>query len=162
MRSGATAWRSDGGWCSGDIGRGRGRADRLADGHAGADASASVVGRADGDRETVARARAELGYVDFLRGRYDRAKHWLTQALEFADDEIKIAAKATTYLGCVNSDRANYPRALALLGQAVQLAQEANDPRREAYANSMIGRIHLLRQDLDGRRRSAGCCHRAG
>jgi len=28
----------------------------------------------------VAQARAELGYVDFLRGRYDRAELWLTDA----------------------------------------------------------------------------------
>ena len=34
--------------------------------------------------DAVAQARAELGYVDFLRGRYDRAELWLTDALKFA------------------------------------------------------------------------------
>ncbi len=101
-----------------------------------------------GDRATVAQARAELGYVDFLRARYDRAEHWLSQSLEFADGSAAIAAKATTYLGCIESDRANYPRALALLERAVDLARQAGDRHREAFATSMLGRIHLLRRDL--------------
>jgi DNA-binding SARP family transcriptional activator len=110
---------------------------------------ADGIAAAGDDRETLARVRAELGYVDFLRGRYDRAEHWLIQALELADGAAGIMAKATTYLGSVESDRANYPRALALLDQAVQLAKEAEDPRRQAFASSMIGRVHLLRRDLD-------------
>ncbi len=104
---------------------------------------ADGIAAAAGDRETVARVRAELGYVDFLRGRYDRAEQWLTQAVDLADGAVLIMAKATTYLGSVESDRANYPRSLALLGEAVQLAKEAEDPRRQAFASSMIGRVHL-------------------
>lgn len=110
---------------------------------------ADVLALTEGDRQTVARARAELGYVDFLRGRCDRAEQWLHQALEFADDTVAIVAKATTYLGSVSSDRADYPRALALLDDAVLLANEAKDRRREAFASSMIGRIHLLRREPD-------------
>jgi DNA-binding SARP family transcriptional activator len=110
---------------------------------------ADAIAMAVGDRETAALARAELGYVDFLRGRYDRAEHWLAQSLHVADGIVAIIAKATTYLGCVESDRADYARALVLLEEAVVLAQQAGDPRREAFATSMIGRIHLLRGDLD-------------
>ena len=36
----------------------------------------------DADPISSAQARAELGYVDFLRARYDRAELWLTDALE--------------------------------------------------------------------------------
>lgn len=109
---------------------------------------ADGIATAEGDHEIVAQARAELGYVDFLRARYDRAEHWLTQSLEFADGNASITAKATTYLGGVESDRANYPRALALLTRGVDLARQAGDRRREAFASSMIGRIHLLRREL--------------
>lgn len=97
----------------------------------------------------AARARAELGYVDFLRARYDRAERWLTDALELADGTPSIMAKAVTYLGSVASDRADYPRAVELLTRAVTLSRAAEDPRREAFAQSMLGRIRLLQGDLD-------------
>ncbi len=61
--------------------------------------------------ESVAAARAELGYVDFLRARYDRAQLWLTDALRLADGSPAMLAKATTYLGSVESDRGNYAEA---------------------------------------------------
>jgi DNA-binding SARP family transcriptional activator len=102
-----------------------------------------------GDRAAVARARAELGYVDFLRARYDRAEVWLTDARRYAEQEPRTTARATTYLGAVASDRADYPRALDLLEQAASLSRAAGDGRGEAYALSMLGRAYLLRGDLD-------------
>jgi DNA-binding SARP family transcriptional activator len=99
--------------------------------------------------DAVAQARAELGYVDFLRGRYDRAELWLTDALKFAGGSPSVKAKAVTYLGAVESDRANYRRALDLLEQAVTLSQAAGEPRRQAYALSMLGRVNLFRGALD-------------
>lgn len=104
---------------------------------------------ADGEREAVAQARAEVGYVDFLRARYDRAEVWLTDALKVAHGAPSITAKATAYLGSVESDRGNYARAVALLDEATTLSRAAGDPRREAYALSMLGRTSLLRGDLD-------------
>ncbi|MDW3218247.1 MAG: BTAD domain-containing putative transcriptional regulator [Acidimicrobiales bacterium] len=101
------------------------------------------------DRASVAQARAEVGYVDFLRGRYDRAEVWLSDALAFADDSAAMLAKATTYLGAVESDRANYPKAVELLDQALRLSRDAGEPRREAFGLSMLGRIDLLRGDVD-------------
>ncbi|WP_088288052.1 tetratricopeptide repeat protein [Kineosporia sp. A_224] len=102
-----------------------------------------------GRTEAAAQARAELGYVDFLRARYDRAERHLADALALAGSSPAVAAKATTYLGSVAADRADYPRALALLPEAVRLARLAGEPRREAYALSMLGRLHLLRGDRD-------------
>ena len=69
---------------------------------------ADDIALADGDRASVAEARAELGYVDFLRGRYDRARVWLDQSLEYADGAPLVTAKATTYLGSVESDQGHY------------------------------------------------------
>ncbi|MEU4693633.1 BTAD domain-containing putative transcriptional regulator [Actinoplanes sp. NPDC023714] len=100
------------------------------------------------DRRASARARAELGYVDFLRGRYHRADHWLTGALRAATGDAVITARVTTYLGAVHSDRANYERAHELLRRAVRLARGAGEPRVGAYALSMLGRLHLLLGDL--------------
>ena len=69
---------------------------------------ADEIALAHGLLNEVAQARAELGYVDFLRGRYDRAEHWLTDALEYATGSPSMQAKVMTYLGSVESDRASY------------------------------------------------------
>lgn len=110
---------------------------------------ADEIALADNDRETAAHARAELGYVDFLRGRYDRAEVWLTDALDLGQGSPAVLAKATTYLGSIESDRGNYRRASELLGEATELSRSAGDPRREAFGLSMLGRIGLLRNDMD-------------
>jgi DNA-binding SARP family transcriptional activator len=97
----------------------------------------------------VAQARAELGYVDFLRARYDRAELWLTDAMERADGSPAVLAKAMTYLGCVASDRSDYDEASIKLQEAVRLSRAAADPRREAFALAMLGRVSLFRDDVD-------------
>jgi tetratricopeptide (TPR) repeat protein len=110
---------------------------------------ADEIALADGLLNDVAQARAELGYVDFLRGRYDRAELWLTDALEYAGGAPSVRVKAMTYLGSVESDRASYRRAAGLLERAVTLSRAAGEPRRQAYALSMLGRISLFRGALD-------------
>ena len=110
---------------------------------------ADEIAGAHGLRESVAQARAELGYVDFLRARYDRAERWLTDALTYADGSPSVMAKATAYLGSVESDRSSYARATGLLEESIEMSQAVGEPRREAYARSMLGRVHLLLGDLD-------------
>jgi DNA-binding SARP family transcriptional activator len=96
-----------------------------------------------------AEARSELGYVDFLRARYDRAERFFTAAIAEAGDAPTLRAKGTGFLGSVASDRADYPLALGLLGDAVDTARAVGDVRREAYLLTMLGRVHLLREELD-------------
>ncbi len=98
----------------------------------------------------MADAQAELGYVDFLRARYDRSSFWLTAALDTAGDESAVRAKATGYLGSVESDRADYRAAAELLDRAVRLSAAVDERRHEAYARAMVGRIRLLTGDLEG------------
>ncbi|WP_127503969.1 BTAD domain-containing putative transcriptional regulator [Actinoplanes solisilvae] len=107
---------------------------------------ADRIALAVGDRAAAARARAEIGYVDFLRARYDRAERWLTDALAVADGSPAITARVTTYLGSVASDRAAYPQAVKLLEEAIGLTVDA---RTRAYALSMLGRVHLLTGELE-------------
>ena len=108
---------------------------------------AERIALATGDHEATALARAELGYVDFLRARYDRAERRLGQVAQGSESPSTLA-KAMTYLGSVASDRAEYPRAISLLQQATRLSRNALEPRREAFGLSMLGRIGLLRGDL--------------
>jgi DNA-binding SARP family transcriptional activator len=102
----------------------------------------------NGDRESLTRVRAELGYVDFLRARYDRAERSLSQVLLEDATSASVRAKAMTYLGSVASDRAEYPRAVELLQGAVRASRDVGEPRREAFGLSMLGRVSLLRGDL--------------
>ena len=104
---------------------------------------------ADGDVPASAQARAELGYVDFLRARYDRAERWLTESLDLAAGSAPVQAKAATYLGSVHSDTGDYRRAGVLLDRAVRLARDAGDARRDAYALCMTGRLALLLGRVD-------------
>lgn len=97
----------------------------------------------------AAQARAELGYVHFLRARYDRAELWLEDALRLGDGLDTTTVKAVGYLGCVESDRGNYREALTHLGRAAEVAASIGEMRGEAYVRSMTGRVHLLRRDLD-------------
>jgi DNA-binding SARP family transcriptional activator len=110
---------------------------------------ADQIAMANDLRDAAAQARAELGYVDFLRGRYDRAELWLTDARKLADGSPSVTAKALTYLGTVESDRGSYRRATGLLEQAVTLSRAAGEPRRQAFGLSMLGRINLFRGALD-------------
>jgi tetratricopeptide (TPR) repeat protein len=109
---------------------------------------AERIAVAKGDREAVTRVRAEVGYVDFLRARYDRAERSLSQVLAEDATTPSVRAKALTYLGSVASDRAEYPRAVELLQAAVDASREVGEPRREAFGLSMLGRVSLLRGDL--------------
>jgi DNA-binding SARP family transcriptional activator len=110
---------------------------------------ADGIAESVGDTDALAQVRSELGYVDFLRGRYDRAIYWLTDALTHARNSPAVSARTRIYLGSCDSDRAEYSTALENLSLGSALAQESGDGRRSAYAASMVGRVHLLRGDLD-------------
>ena len=110
--------------------------------------SADDIALSQADRGAVAAARAEHGYVDMLRARYDRADVWLAEALHFADGAPLVAAKATAYLGVVRSDQAHYPAARELLARAAVLGRTAGDLRRAAFSLAMLGRLQLLRGEL--------------
>jgi DNA-binding SARP family transcriptional activator len=111
--------------------------------------AADEVAMALGEPGLAAEARAEIGYVNFLRARYARAEMWLRGARRLGQDSPSIVANAEMYLGSTESDRGNYPPALDHLGVALATARAAGETRMEAYALSMLGRIHLLRHDFD-------------
>jgi DNA-binding SARP family transcriptional activator len=94
---------------------------------------------------TLAAALADLGYVEFLRGRYGRVEGWLARAEAAGADPAQRAA-VLTVRGSAASDQGRYADALAAFDAA--LALPAGE-RRRAYVRSMAGRVHLLRRDLD-------------
>ena len=110
---------------------------------------ADEVARELHDPELAAEARAEIGYVDFLRARYDRADVWLTDARRLGRNSLAMAAKADMYRGAVESDRGDYPAARRHLSRAVATARSAGEVRLECFALAMLGRFHVLRHDFD-------------
>ena len=108
---------------------------------------ALVVGQ-DAAPSLAAAACRELGYVEFLRGRYERALVWLARAAPLAGVDRAEQARIATVHGSVLSDTAHYAPALAMLRDAEGLATGVADFRQVAYALSMQGRLHLLQGDL--------------
>ena len=103
-----------------------------------------------GDPESAAPAHRDLGYVELLRGRYDRAQRWLKQAAELAGDEPTERAWALAVQGVALTDVGHHGDALASFDEAIRLASCAGQPGQiEAWARTFSGRVHLLRHDLE-------------
>lgn len=109
---------------------------------------AEVIAAEAGEPDLRARASVEMGFIDMLGARYDRAEYWLDQARALTSNPA-IVARAAAYLGVVESDRANYDRSHEALAFSVDRAEAAGDTRRRAYATSMLGRMFLLRGNLE-------------
>ncbi len=105
---------------------------------------AIAAGIESGMASLVAAARRELGYVEMLRARYDRAHTWLAEALDAAADDVAEQAAIRAVLGACWSDTAHYPRAVEQLEQAIALADECQSYRQVAFASSFLGRAQLL------------------
>ncbi len=99
---------------------------------------------AAGEPQLAVTARREIGYVDFLRGRYDRATHWFGLAREASDGDTGLGW-VDLYDGASADDVGDDPRAARLLSRAVDRAVAAGDLRLQAFALSMQGRRLLMR-----------------
>lgn len=100
--------------------------------------------------ELTAAACRELGYVEFLGGRYERALAWLDRAGPLARHVPAELARIATVRGAVLSDQARYGPALEQLRRAVELASASGELRQTLYAESMVGRVLLLNGDHAG------------
>ncbi len=109
---------------------------------------ALAVGR-DSSPSLAAAACRELGYVEFLRGRYERALVWLREAASLAGDDRAELARIAIVHGSTLSDTAHYQAASAMLREAEALADSIGDVRQVTYALSMSGRVSLLCGDLE-------------
>ncbi len=106
-----------------------------------------------GAPELASEACRELGYVEMLRARYDRADAWLARALELAPEDGERAA-ALGVRGAVAGDRGRTQDAIALLTESAQIAEALGKPRLTAWAHAFLGRNHLVRDELVPARRA--------
>lgn len=96
----------------------------------------------------AAAASRELGYVEFLRGRYERSLVLLRQAQCLAGEDLAEQTRISILNGSVLSDTAHYSESLAMLRQAILQAEAQGDRKQLAYALSMLGRVLLLNGDI--------------
>ena len=96
----------------------------------------------------AAAASRELGYVEFLRGRYERSVVLLRHALTLAGDDRAEQTRIAIVHGSVLSDTARYAESIAMLLQAKGQAQKLGDNKQLAYALSMLGRALILQSDF--------------
>ena len=123
----------------------------------GATALHAALGVAEeiGAHDLASEACRELGYIEMLRGRYDRADAWLTRALDVAPD-AGLRAAAFGVAGAVASDRGRTGEAIELLTRSVAGAAPLDKPRLTGWAYTFLGRTHLLRDELAEARLALG------
>lgn len=100
--------------------------------------------------DIAARANRELGYVDMLRGRYERAQRWFGHATHHARGNDGELAWIHSFAGAARTDVGDQVGARELLDEAVGRAEGAGSHHAAAMARAMRGRLRLLDADLDG------------
>lgn len=105
-----------------------------------------------GDRSLAATAWRELAWVEFLRARYNRVWRWLDRAAAAAGDDPSERAWVALISGGARTDLGDYAAARRDLTDAVEIADRAGLTAPAALARSLLGRLHLLRGELDDAR----------
>ena len=103
----------------------------------------------DGASRTAAAAYRELGYLSVQRGVPDRAAAWLTRARIAAEGFPDEQARILGIQGMLASDTAHYEDAVAALAESGRLAKAARNRRQLAFSSALLGRVWLLRGDLE-------------
>jgi DNA-binding SARP family transcriptional activator len=102
-----------------------------------------------GSPQSAALAHRELGYVDMLRGRYDRAQRWLQDATTLSEAEPAERAWAFAIQGVASTDVGRYDDAVSAFKEALRLAEAEPLAQLNAWVWTFTGRLHLLRHDLE-------------
>ncbi|WP_144672845.1 SARP family transcriptional regulator [Arthrobacter sp. U41] len=103
----------------------------------------------DGVSRTAAAAYRELGYLSVQRGVPDRAAGWLDRAMQAAQGIPEEQARILAIQGMLASDTAHYGDAVAAFAESRRLARAVRNRRQLAFSEALLGRVHLLRGDLE-------------
>jgi DNA-binding SARP family transcriptional activator len=105
------------------------------------------LAEAAGDHDLVAAIQREIGYVDFLRGGYERSWVWFTRALQHTDDPASRGWIAV-YEASGRDDVGQTAAAHEGLQVGLDAARSTGNIRLAAYAQTMLGRHQLNRLEL--------------
>jgi DNA-binding SARP family transcriptional activator len=109
----------------------------------------STLAERIGARRLAAAGWRETGWIQFLRGRYDRAETTLARAAELADGDEEELAWIEVILGTCRSDVGDYANASRLLRSATARSEGLQRPEALGYAWTMHAKLHVLRNELD-------------
>lgn len=110
---------------------------------------AVAVAERAGRAELATTACRELAYVEFLRCRFDPAERWLDRAMATVGADESERAWILLIRGSLRSDEGRHDEAVPLLRDAVRHAEKAGDLRAATFALTHLGRVWVLRHDLD-------------
>ena len=103
----------------------------------------------DGVSRTAAAAFRELGCLSVQRGVPDRAAGWLDRAMQAARGIPDEQGRILAIQGMLASDTAHYGDAVAAFAESRRLARAVGNRRQQAFSEALLGRVHLLRGDLE-------------
>ena len=109
----------------------------------------SILAERIGERRLAATGWREAGWIQFLRGRYDRAEATLARAAQLADGDEEELAWIEVILGTCRSDVGDYANATRLLLAATARSEGLQSPEALSYALTMHAKLHVLRDELD-------------
>jgi DNA-binding SARP family transcriptional activator len=110
---------------------------------------AIAAAEAAGERGLAASAHRELGYVEMLRGDYARASNWLRAAEDLAGGDPVQLASIRAMVGTSHADVGAHDQGQAALRDSIRLAESAGEPKLRAWSTTVLGRSHLVRNELD-------------
>jgi len=108
-----------------------------------------ATAEATGERAIAASAHRELGYVELLRGDYARATIWLQTAEQLAAGDPAELARIQAARGAGLADTGVHDRAADAFLDSIRLAETTGQVKQQAWATAVLGRTHLLRDELD-------------
>jgi DNA-binding SARP family transcriptional activator len=116
---------------------------------AGALHEATTLAEQLGRDDIAATAWREIGWVQFLRGQYERADESLTRTARLAGDREEELAWVDVTRGASRHDTGDHAAAGELLRSGVARARRLSSGQPLAMALTMLGRYHLLRGELE-------------
>lgn len=91
----------------------------------------------------AAQCLRELGYIDMLVGRYDRALVSLERAVQRSADDLSGTIWTLAYQAICYSDTGRYPEALRCLERCFDLDPDGVFAGEMAYVHCLLGRLQL-------------------
>ncbi len=110
---------------------------------------AVVMARRSEQAKVASDALRHLGYVDVQAGRREQARRVLDEAAELAAGNDEAMSAILGVRGMNLSDFGSYAEAAHALEESVDRALACDKHRQAAWSLSLLGRVHLLRGDLD-------------
>ena len=97
----------------------------------------------------VARAHRKLATIDLMVGRRDRAEAWFARADDLAEGDDHEQSAVTGWRAFNLTEMGRHAEAHQHYRRSLELARRCGHRRQVSWSQSGIGRVHLLRGELD-------------